>query len=239
MTHYQIYSLLISSLLVSPLATAGGVGKDDALLAAYNWSGFYIGANAGLIKHTMNITDNQANTFNATIEQTTNPKFGAGLQVGYRRQLAPMPTSGVFGLELSTVFTDASFNKEYGSPYALYQLSSYHKLKNTTLVQLIGGIAADRTYVFLAAGLAWTDVSGATINTDGVPFFNAFDVSKKQWGTALGCGIEYGLSEHLSARFKVDVIAGDAYSVWDNSANSYQVNNHIVQGTLGINYKFY
>lgn len=238
MKQNTLFSALLSgSLLFSPLINAHELSKDGAL-EAYNWTGFYAGANLGAVKHVMNITDTQATTFNATIEQVLNPKFVGGFQLGYRRQFVPAPASGILGLELSAIFTGASSNKVYGSPFALYQLRSHNKLKNIPLLQFIGGIAADRTYFFLAAGLAWTNISGSMTNTDGIPFFNGFSLGKKQLGTALGCGIEYAFNDKFSARFKVDAISSDAYSVLDNTGSSYQISNKIVLGTFGVNYRF-
>lgn len=204
----------------------------------YNWTGYYAGVNAGIVKHTMNITDTQAVTFNATIQQTTDPSSTGGLQVGYRRQLNPSQASGVYGIELSTNFSDAESLMNYGSPFALYQLRSQHKLKNVTLGEIIVGIAADRTLLFLAAGVSWTNVSGSVVNRDGIPFFNAFSVGKQQVTAVVGAGVEYAMNDKISARIKVDVIAPKAYFAIDNSSNSYEITNNIVQGTLGLNYRF-
>lgn len=229
----------ITFLALMNLTHAASKDKDLAISTeSYNWTGYYAGLNAGAVKHTMNITDNQAVTFNATIQQETDLSFTGGLQIGYRRQLNPSPFSGVFGLELSTNFADAESTKQYGSPFALYQLTSTHELENLTLVQFIGGIAADRTFLFLAAGLSWTDISGNVTNKDGIPFFNTFSVSKNQVNAALGCGAEYAFNNKLSARIKVDVIIPDEYTTQDNAGNKYDVTNNIVQGTIGVNYRF-
>lgn len=236
-----ISPLLITSVLLSSNLFAHTSLKGEVMPIAatpYNWTGFYIGANAGLINHTMNITDVNATTFNATLQQTTNSKLTGGLQAGYRRQLDLNSVSGVYGLEISANFSNAKFSKEYGSPFAFYQLSSDNELKTTCLLQLIGGIAADRTLLFIAAGLSWVNLSGNTTNVDGIPFFNSFSVAKKELGTALSGGIEYAFSETLSARFRVDVITPNHYSTSDDVQDDFEITNNITQATLGINYKF-
>lgn len=232
--------LVISLLSLFSTATfAHTVMKDEALpIAIHNWTGFYAGLNAGASQHTMNMTDNQATTFNATIQQPSNREFTGGFQVGYRYQLNPNMTSGVFGLELSSDFSNVTFDKQYGSAFSLYQLSAKNELKNVSLLELTGGIAADKTLLFLAAGLSWSNITGSVTNTASVPFFNSFNVSKKVMGTAVGGGIEYAFNEQISARIKIDVVTPNNYTTSDNLGDNFQISNHIVQGTFGVNYKF-
>lgn len=204
----------------------------------YSWTGYYAGVNVGAVNHTMNITDVQAVTFLGTIKQVSDPRFTGGVQLGYLRQLDLSRIAGVYGAEASLNFSNARFSKQYGSPFALYQLDADNELQTVFLLQLKGGIAAERTLLFLAAGLAWVNIAGDVNNLDSIPFFNSFSVSKKEWGTALGGGIEYAFSDTISARFKVDVITPNTYTTQDNTGNSYQISNNIVQGLFGINYKF-
>lgn len=207
-------------------------------ITPHNWTGFYAGLNAGAVNHTMKITDTNAATFNATLEQVTNPKLSAGFQAGYRQQLDLTKVSGVYGVEFSANFSNTTFKKQYGSPFSLYQLNSENELSDVYLLQLIGGIAADKTLLFLALGLSVANITGTTTNIDSVPFFNSFNVNNKAMGSAIGGGVEYAVNEKFSARIKVDVISPNSYSTNDNVGNSYQITNSIVQGTFGVNYKF-
>lgn len=235
-------SLLISTSLFSSVTLAHLSMKDEAVpmstTSLHNWTGFYAGLNAGAVKYTMNITDNQAIAFNATLKQASNPHFTGGFQVGYRRQLDLAQTSGVYGAEFSANFADASFSKEYGSPFALYQLNVKNELQYLCLLQFIGGLAANRTLLFLAAGLSWTSITGSVTNLDSIVFFNSFNLDKKALGTAVGGGIEYAFTETISARLKLDVITPNVYTVSDGLGNNFQISNNIVQGTIGINYTF-
>ena len=104
----------------------------------YHWTGFYGGLNIGALKHSLNMTDNMATTFNATIQQIGNPELTGGFQLGYRRSLELALASGLYGLEFTGNFSDATFKSNYGSPYALYQLDAENQLKNNFLLQLIG-----------------------------------------------------------------------------------------------------
>ena len=231
-------SVIISASLYSCIAFSQASLKDVDTATPHNWSGVYVGLNAGVVKNTMNMTDVQATTFNATIEQASNPDFLGGFQFGLRRQLDPLKSSGVYGLEFSANFSNASSTNEYGSPFALYHLNSDNQLKANYLLQLTGGIAADRTLLFLAAGCSWTDLSGRVVTLDGIPFFHSFSVSKTSVGTALGGGIEYAYNEHFSLRFKADLISAKSYNTRDDTGSIYQIANRTVQGVFGVNYTF-
>ena len=234
-----VTSVILCTSVFSAATYAKPIMKDEPLATApYNWTGFYAGVNAGIVKNTMNMTDTQATSFNATIQQAANPQFTGGLQVGYRRQLDLSSTTGVYGAELSTNFSNASFEKQYGSSFGLYQLNAKNNLKNVSLLEVTGGIAADRALLFIAAGLSWVNITGSVTNVAGVPFFNSFNVSKNVFGSALSAGAEYAFTDKLSARFKVDVVTPNVYSVQDNTGDSFQISNNIVQATLGVNYKF-
>lgn len=233
-------SIFVSTSLVSSTAFAHAIMKDAQAnpAAPYNWTGYYIGLNAGAMKQTLSMTDNQASSFNATIDQASDLAFTGGLQVGYRRQLDLGKASGVYGVEFSANSSNVSYHQKYGSSFALYHLSSEFELNNYALLQLIGGIAADRTLLFLAAGLAWINISGSVTNLDTIPFFNSFNLDKKILGTALGAGVEYAFTDTISVRFKVDVITPSSYTVSDGTGDNFRISNSIVQGTVGVNYTF-
>lgn len=236
MVRLHFSSLFAAFLLCSTSFAQGFKGEESTPTCL--WNGFYVGFNLGFLNHTMNITDVQATSFLATIEQVSNPRFSGGLQIGYRHQMDLNRVAAVYGLELSVNYSNAKYSRELGSPFATYQLRSEHEITALGLLELIGGIAVDRTFVFLAAGMSWVNISGTTTNLDSIAFFNSFSVSKKEFGTALGGGIEYALDKQLSVRFKVDVLTPRTYSVSDNVGDSFHVSNSIVQGTFGMNYKF-
>jgi len=230
-------SILIGALLFSTSAFSYTGSKDD-VIASDNWTGLYAGLNFGYVKHTMNITDVQAATFYATIQQAANPRITGGFQAGMRKQVDLAIVSGVYGIEFSGNYTNSTFKKEYGSPFALYQISSQNRLKSAYLLQLTGGIAANRTLLFVAGGLSWIDIKGNVINMAGTPFFDSFSLDKTQIAGAVSGGIEYAFTDRISARLKIDVLMPDTYMAIDNVNNNYQISNNIIQSTLGLNYKF-
>jgi outer membrane immunogenic protein len=230
--------LFLGLSLFSSAALAGGLDVVVVNSEPYDWTGFYAGLNAGIVKHSMDITDNQATSFYATIQQVSNPQFTGGFQLGYLYQMALAPASGVFGIEFNGNFTNARSSEQYGSPFALYQLEIENKLKNFFLLQLIGGIAADRTLLFLTAGFSWSDISGHVTNEAGIPFFDSFSFGKTSFGTTVGGGIEYAITDSFSARFEVDVVTPRTYSASDDNDDEFDFSSNIVRGVLGINYRF-
>lgn len=234
-------SIFVSALLFSSTLFANTLWKENTIsnvTTPYHWTGFYAGAGIGVVDHSLNMTDTEATSFNATILQTSGPDFTGGFQLGYRRQVDLSRMSGVYGIEFGANFSNATFNKNYGSSFALYQLSSKNELKNLLLLQLLGGIAADRTLLFLAAGLSWVKISGSTVNQSGAPFFNSFSLNKKILGTAIGGGIEYALTDKLSVRLKIDMITPNDYTTTDDEGDRFDISNSIMQGMINFNYKF-
>lgn len=241
MKQYKLaITILACTSLLSSNSFAKTIMKDETaptVAAPYNWTGIYAGINAGIVNHTMSITDTQGTSFLSTIDEETNPRPSGGLQFGYRYQLDPTKTSGVFGAEFSLNFSNANFEKNYGSPYATYNLDSQNTLHDVCLLELMSGIAADKTLLFLSAGFSWVSIDGNTTSLNGAPFYNSFSTSKNVFGTAFGAGIEYAINQRFSARIKVDVITPDSYSTDDDTGNSFQISNSIVQSTVGLNFK--
>lgn len=221
-------ALFIGATLFSTLAAAG---------TPYNWTGYYAGLNIGAVRQTTAITDDSAVAFQATIQQSNNPNVTGGFQLGYRRQAEMMSVTGVYGAEFSANFTNSEQEYTYGSSTALYNLTATNNLNKQLLVQIMGGIAADRTLLFLSAGLSWVAMSGTMVNTDEVAFFHAVEIGQNMFGTVVGAGLEYAFCDKVSARFKLDVITPFNFTTMD-SGHSFSMTNNIVQGTVGVNYRF-
>jgi outer membrane immunogenic protein len=228
----SLLPLALSASLFSPVAQASE--KDPR--TAYDWSGFYAGLNAGFVKNKMTITDVNATSFYASLQEVTNPKGTVGVQAGWRRQLKLAQASGVYGVEVSANLSDAQNHRRYGSPFALYEFETDYKLKNVYLLEVIGGIAADRALLFLSAGVSWNRVDGNMTTLDSVPFFSTVHIKPKNVGAAVGGGVEYAFNDTLSARVKVDVICPNTRYVNDTLGAQFGVASTIVQGALGINY---
>lgn len=202
------------------------------------WSRYYIGGNLGIVKHTVDVTDNQATTFYATIKETSNPQLSGGFQLGFRLPVSCKPITAMYGLEFSANFANASYQTVFGSPYALYEISAHNQLKNIYLLEALGGIALDKSYMFLGAGFSWTNLSEQMTSLNGVPYFDSFNQTQQTFGTVLSAGLEYAVCKNLSTRFKVDVVSPNNFNVTDNLGNQFNISQLVVQGLFGVNYLF-
>lgn len=194
------------------------------VLPAYNWTGFYIGAQAGYgwTTQSMSATDRAAIT--ATYGAVPSPKgFIGGVRAGYDWQLPNRLVVGL-GLEANGLGIDA-FNSTTG-------------LAGTTLkstidwdVALYGrvGYAFDRFLPYVLAGAAWdhNKVSG----NNG--FIGSFTVSNWHSGWTVGAGVEAVLVEHWTGRVQFRYV--------DSDTRTYL--NRQISGTgadidIGVSYRF-
>src|SRR6476646_8883382 len=114
----KLKTLILSAALIAmPFAASGAdlpVKTAAARYApAYNWSGFYIGANIGWLSGTSDITDQGYYDSGATTSLKTNG-FAGGGQAGYNWQMG----SFVTGVEVDGVGISAK--KSFSGYYADY-----------------------------------------------------------------------------------------------------------------------
>ena len=204
--------------------------------AAYDWSGFYVGANGGWgsSRKCWDFTT-PTGTFIAT-EGCHDATGGvAGGQVGYRWQSA----SWVFGLEgqgnwadlhgsnisvLTPVFTNRSRIEAFGLLTAQVGFAW-----NNALLYVKGGAAVtkDRFDVRTTVG----DVLAATAP------------DQVRWGGAVGVGLEYGISRNWSAAFEYDhLFMGNKLATFTDTTGFFFGTDRIRQDvdllTVRVNYRF-
>jgi outer membrane immunogenic protein len=258
LTSWGITSMRLSKLLLTTAVASVGfsnisVAADlpartytkapSIVQAAYDWSGFYIGANAGGA-----ISNNCWNLTSAII--TTGPGGGlispgpegchnatggtAGGQIGYRWQMSSM----VFGLEaqgnwsrlrgdnISTLIGDDNQTTIDGFGLFTGQIGYAW---NATLLYVKGGAAVTRNSyrIFDIPNGTLTDTAGDT-----------------RWGATVGAGLEYGFAPNWSVSFEYDHMFMGGHDVtFINVANGApDGGEHIKQDvdlfTARLNYKF-
>lgn len=219
---------------------------------AFTWTGFYAGVNAGYG------FENNRNRNRNTYYGVTGPVyygssgsrggFVGGGQLGYNYQFTP--GSGlVVGVETDLQYAGIGRNRKTyvsGSPYAYGSSGSSGNYFGTVRGRL--GYAFDRFMVYGTGGFAYGDVGrdqtyyGAPLATATYPY-----VGKKrgtQTGYAVGGGIEYAFTNHLSAK-----VEGLYVSLGSGSKNTYALATPVAYGTrkgreefgvvrAGLNYKF-
>jgi outer membrane immunogenic protein len=252
-------SILIVSAASAPaadLAARPYTKAPPVVIAAYDWSGFYIGANGGgawsrkcwdVNPFTINLQF--VPPFTVAGSEGCHDASGAtaGGQVGYRWQRA----AWVFGLEAQGNWADLS-----GSNAS--QLAFFAGIANRTKIDAIGLFTAQ-------VGYSWNSFllyvkGGAAVTRDKYEGFLTAPLgplpaglvsdrgSETRWGGVVGIGGEYSFNRNWSFALEYDHLfmgardVGLAYDPANFNAAQLNHNEHIRQDvdmvTARINYRF-
>jgi outer membrane immunogenic protein len=186
--------------------------KAPAMVAAiYDWSGFYVGANAGggWSHDCWNNTNSVAFGVISALSEGCHDDSGAiaGGQIGYRWQSA----NWVFGVEgqgdwadLKGSNTSLLFNGAIPGTAFSSALTNQTKIDGIGLLTGQVGYAWNNVLWYVKGGgaVVGEKYSGILINT-GL----AFDqVNQTRWGGTLGTGVEVGFAPNWSVGFEYDHI---------------------------------
>ncbi|RTL49748.1 MAG: porin family protein [Bradyrhizobiaceae bacterium] len=235
-----------AALAALTVATPALAAPPTPMQTVYNWTGFYVGGNAGYSwgHASTTVQDSGLSDFNNptgtfTSKQNVDGFIGGG-QFGYNWQAGP---AWVYGFE-----TDFQGSAEKGSSFGCdTEGCQTHSTKlswfGTTRIRL-GALVTPTTLVYATGGFAYGELK--TSFAYGPGFFDNFTVSNSQvkFGTAFGAGIEsaIGLSnwtwkvEYLHLDF--GSMSGSTFeSSTGNTLNwNAKFSDDIVRG--GINYRF-
>jgi outer membrane immunogenic protein len=204
----------------------------------YDWSGFYIGANAGGgSSHKCWDLINNGGVIIAPsgAEGCHNATGGTvGGQIGYRWQAS----SWVFGLEAQGNWADFS-----GSNNNLFlrTLSDRSKIDAFGLFTGQVGYAWNNTLLYFKGGAA---VTGDKYSTSTIATGALVDSAKEtRWGGVLGAGIEFGFAPNWSVAVEYDhMFMGSKDVNLTSPAGVFSATDHIRQdvdmGTVRLNYRF-
>jgi len=196
----NVKKILLTTTALIALGVAPAVGADlaarpytkapAAMIAIYDWSGFYAGVNGGW-GSSRNRWDE---TTGVAIPMGSHDATGGtvGGQIGYRWQAA----SWVFGVEAQGNWADF-----HGSNVIPFSVPS---VKDDTRVDAFGlftgqvGYAANNVLFYLKGGAAVTSDRYRMLATaSGAPVAN--NVDDTRWGGVVGIGLEYGFAPNWSA----------------------------------------
>jgi outer membrane immunogenic protein len=207
---------------------------------AYNWSGLYVGMQAGFAEPKDVVTYGGSSTgapFNDPNEKIVHREHGftGGAQAGYNHQLGWF----VPGFEMDLGYL--RFNGSRPSPFPN---------ENTVAVSTGGlfgtvtgrlGVAIDRALLYAKGGFAYADLDLGV--TDKVAPLTTDATSRTtRIGWTIGGGIEYGISQKWTIKTEyqfVDLGRQDVSAVAsDGIADTWRhdVSAHVVK--VGLNYKF-
>jgi len=218
----------------------------------FTWTGFYVGANAGVIFSDNDITTsgNAANTASnvalnrrAANLSNNDESFTIGGQVGYNYQIGNF----VLGAEADLNYVDRKSNIGFVS--TLGDRSAYRQeLEYLGTARVRVGYAFDRVLVYATGGLAYGEVKNSAnffANTLGNPLQFSGGTSDVEVGYTVGGGVEYAFTSNLSLKAeylyydlgKTNVLVNAIPGVGVNSYNAnFKNDGHIVRA--GLNYRF-
>jgi outer membrane immunogenic protein len=171
--------------------------KAPPLMALYDWSGFYIGANGGggWSHNCLDVTNFRGPI--APVREGCHDATGGvvGGQLGYRWQSA----SWVFGLEAQGDWADLK-----GSNVSLFIPAWTNNSKIEAFGLFTGqvGYAWNNVLWYVKGGAAVTDNKyRGTVTTTGALFDSASDT---RWGGVVGTGLEFGFAPNWSVGVEYD-----------------------------------
>src|SRR5580700_6842356 len=241
-------AVAISPALAADLpARAPAYTKAPVMAPVYDWSGFYIGLNAGGASsrdcYTLNSVAGVALT--PISEGCHNATGGlVGGQIGYRWQM----TNWVFGLEAQGDWANLK-----GSNTSMTGTFGGLPFSNQTKIDAIGLFTGQVGYAW--NNVLWYAKGGAAFTRDmynGVSQFAvgafpagfAFDqATETRWGGAVGTGLEFGFAPGWSVALEYDHLFMDR-----SSANLFattgafdrtdSIKQDVDMGTVRVNYTF-
>lgn len=187
----------------------------------FTWTGFYLGLNAGY---------GWGSFTNGSEQLFGKPSgFTGGITGGFNWQAAQ---NFVLGLEGDWDLTGVKNTNQL--PF--FGFNGQGKLNSLATVRARAGFAADRALVYLTGGLAMGSVSNNVNDWRAVPFFGSS--SSFQAGFALGAGLEYAFTDHVSARAEYMFTSLASKELFTFSPDWVNSGLNVSQIRAGVNYRF-
>jgi outer membrane immunogenic protein len=258
--------LSFASLAVATLIAVPAMAADMAVKArpiavdpSYNWTGFYIGVNAGgFFDDASSLTPSGLFPANygasaLLVSGGNQSGFTGGGQIGYNWQA----DHAVFGLEADFNFIDRSNGTltVTGLPPTPFGFGAAPNVFHSTLgrsdffgtVRGRIGYSWNRTLLYLTGGLAYTDgghPSATFTNVGGVQYAN-FTTSSRSVGYTVGAGLEYAWTnnwsvkaEYLFVDFGGSRTLADPVTPGGAGYTFTASSDHFSVARVGLNYKW-
>lgn len=167
----------------------------------YNWSGFYIGGNAGYGWATADVTDTiVGGPFSGLSAASTGNKLNgaiAGGQIGVNFQNGPL----VLGLEGDLQWSGQKSSTVFGCGVAC-TITEAGNIKWFGTARGRIGVAADRVLFYGTGGAAWINATDTLTGTVPAGTATLLSLSSTSIGWAAGAGIEVAFTENLTGRIE-------------------------------------
>jgi len=197
----------------------------------FNWTGFYIGVNAGIGGNKTDYSYGFGGTPFASSDLTSFGAFGGG-QIGYNWQFAG---NWVVGVEAD--IQAAGLKSELNSTIAPFSISTGTEMRYFGTVRGRIGYAFDRILVYGTGGYAYgSEDTKLTVN----PGFFGFSRSADLSGWTAGGGVEYAVTNNLSLKTEYLYLEFDRNNVFTGAFLPFTIDNRVSAHTMkiGLNYAF-
>jgi outer membrane immunogenic protein len=201
-------------------ASAADLGRPvykapaPAVVAAYNWSGFYLGGHLGGAFSSEELTD----IATGATASTDPDGFIGGVQAGFNWQA----DRWVFGIEGDWSWSGADGSASLvGAPY-----TSEHNWYATLTGRV--GYAWDNWLWYVKGGAAWADIDYSYLGVTA---------SDTRVGWTVGTGLEWGLTPNWSAKLEYNYLdfGKDSYTF---AGFPVDVDTQVHLVKAGLNYRF-
>jgi outer membrane immunogenic protein len=194
----------------------------------FNWNGFYIGANAGMVWAKGSVEETDVGGAGVPSDTLTKSGLIAGVQVGYNWQFSNI----VLGLEGDFDFASATNNSQYTA-------TDLHNTRISSLgtARARVGVTFDRWLPYVTGGAAFANLKNELVDTGAVGATMSRG-SASVTGWTIGGGLEYGFDNHWSA--KIEYLYAKFPDKTDASQSPYifKFTDSLSLARVGVNYRF-
>src|SRR5882724_1254803 len=239
-------------LLAAVIAAATSVSAQAADMAtayksvpmaqtAYNWTGFYIGGNAGGgIANSEHLDPDCFDCVNTKFQEA----FGmVGIGAGYNYQFGHT----VLGIEGDYNWANVDKTKAFALGSGTTGTTQFRMGEFATL-RARGGLALDRTLIYATAGVAFGHVQNTTLLQSGGGLYASASEDKWKTGLAVGGGVEFALAqnwtlkgEYLLMQFQnseAPLLEVASFSCRNNTNCRMSYSESVQTARIGLNYRF-
>jgi outer membrane immunogenic protein len=241
---FRVAALVSATLAISGTARAADLGRSPPPQPVFvpppvfNWTGFYIGGNAGVAWTQGDLSDSFGNSFN----NAQNAIFTGGGQIGGNFQINWL----VVGVEAD--FDWLANNNNSSNAVTVSNIGALQVSANdrwiTTLAARVG-VAANNWLFYAKGGGGWVGVNEFTLTNVPTGASISFSNSNTNSGWLAGAGIEWGFAPNWTARIEYDFLglnnqtftvpAGAPFLAGDVITTT---NRDVQTLTVGLNYLF-
>ena len=242
-----------SALVLSSAASAADLARRPVYKAApapaaFNWSGFYVGGNAGWgwgdgNGTVIGVPPVPVVPIVAVGSERSNDRDGflGGAQIGFNWQAPGSPW--VFGVEADWSWTDASTTSAVAGVGGISTTLSDTNWYATVTGRI--GYAVDTWLWYVKGGVAFMDVDYQSTTATAAGTFTSNAISDTRTGWTVGVGVEQALLSNWSWKLEYNYLdfGSEQYAftttvagVTGTTTNDLEEKAHLIK--FGVNYRF-